>query len=176
MAVRAEGDRASVRLGPLRRGDAERCAELEKVLFPGDSPWSAYAFGAELASGAYYLGAYDAQGTLVGYGGLAVVGRPGQYEAEVHTIGVDPARQGQGVGAALLDALLVRADELDAEVFLEVRVDNERALALYNARDFHQIGVRKRYYQPSGADAYTMRRPPRSELGARGDGNEEVAG
>lgn len=153
----------SVRLAPLKRSDTRRCAELERVLFPGDSPWNAHAFASELASGAYYLGAYDERGALLGYGGLAVVGPPGAFEAEVHTIGVDPEVQGTGIGGALLDALLARADELDAPVFLEVRTDNERALALYAARGFARIGVRKRYYRPSGADAYTMCRLSRSE-------------
>ncbi len=59
-------------------------------------------------------------------------------------------------------ALLAGADECAATVFLEVRWDNEAAIRLYRAHDFEVVGVRKRYYQPSGADAYTMRRPGRS--------------
>jgi [ribosomal protein S18]-alanine N-acetyltransferase len=54
------------------------------------------------------------------------------------------------------------ADELGATVFLEVRTDNEPARALYEAEGFAVVGLRKRYYAPSGADAYTMRREPRS--------------
>ena len=30
---------------------------------------------------------------------------------------------------------------------------------MYRRNGFEEVGVRKRYYQPSGADAYTMRRP-----------------
>lgn len=45
-------------------------------------------------------------------------------------------------------------------VFLEVRTDNEPAIALYTSLGFTKMGVRKRYYQASGADAYTMRRDP----------------
>jgi [ribosomal protein S18]-alanine N-acetyltransferase len=146
-----------VKLAPLRRGDIARCVEIEKQLFAGDDPWSARAFHSELDAGGYYLGAYDEE-TLIGYGGLVVVGRPRDYEASVHTIGIDPDYQGQGIGTALLRALLARADELDAPVFLEVRTDNNRALALYERHGFVRIGVRKRYYQPSGADAYTMKR------------------
>lgn len=160
----------NARLAPLRRSDIARCVEIERELFPGDDPWSANAFRAELNSGAYYLGAYDEGGTLIGYGGLAVVGRKGDYEAEVHTIGLAGEAQGKGIGSALLDALLARADELDAPVFLEVRTDNEAALRLYQRRGFTQIGLRRRYYQPSGADAFTMRRPARSEA------REEVGG
>ncbi|NIH82627.1 ribosomal protein S18-alanine N-acetyltransferase [Amycolatopsis viridis] len=152
-----------MKLGKLRRKDIPRCVEIEKVLFAVDDPWSARAFHSELESGAYYLGAYSSEDVLIGYAGLAVVGPRGDYEASVHTIGVDPGYQGQGVGTALLRALLDRADELRAPVFLEVRTDNHRAQELYRRHGFERIGLRKRYYQPSGADAYTMMRPGASE-------------
>jgi [ribosomal protein S18]-alanine N-acetyltransferase len=160
-----------VKLARRRRRDVRRCAEIEKLLFATDDPWSAAAFHSELDSGAYYIGAYrdlghgpTGDGELVGYAGLAVVGRKGDVEAEVHTIGVLPSEQGAGVGTALLRVLLIRADELDAPVFLEVRTDNEPAISLYEKHGFVQVGFRRRYYQPSGADAYTMRRPARSEV------------
>jgi len=160
-----------VRLEPLRRKDIARCVEIEKILFPGDDPWSARAFHSELDIGNFYLAARpDDSDELVGYAGLAVVGRRrGEYEASVHTIGVEPDSQGQGIGTALLLALLARADELEAPVFLEVRTDNTAALALYERHGFERVGVRKRYYQPSGADAYTMVRPARTRA-------DEVAG
>jgi len=148
-----------VKLAKLRRKDVPRCVEIEKVLFAGDDPWSARAFHSELESGGYYLGAYTPEDVLVGYAGLAVVGSRDDYEASVHTIGVDPGYQGQGIGTALLRALLTRADEVRAPVFLEVRTDNDRAQELYRRHGFERIGLRKRYYHPSGADAYTMMRP-----------------
>ncbi|MBA0124783.1 ribosomal protein S18-alanine N-acetyltransferase [Haloechinothrix sp. YIM 98757] len=165
MTAAPEPSWAEPTLARLRRADAARCAEIELELFPADSPWSARAFRAELDSGAYYLGAYDTEGALIGYAGLAIVGRPGEYEAEVHTIGVTAEAQGRGVGRALLDGLLARADAFDAVVFLEVRTDNVAAIALYTGAGFRTVGLRERYYQPSGADAYTMRRPAASESG-----------
>ena len=45
-------------------------------------------------------------------------------------------------------------------VFLEVRTDNEAAIGLYESLGFVNVGVRRRYYRASGADAYTMRRDP----------------
>ncbi|MER5392168.1 ribosomal protein S18-alanine N-acetyltransferase [Saccharopolyspora sp. NPDC002686] len=142
----------------LRRSDLKRCAELEQVLFSGDDPWSWEAFASELDQGHYYVGAYLGE-QLIGYAGLAVVGRAPHAEAEVHTIGVDPDHQGHGAGKALLRALLARADEQRATTFLEVRTDNETAIAMYRKHGFEIVGLRKRYYQPSGADAHTMRRP-----------------
>jgi ribosomal-protein-alanine N-acetyltransferase len=152
-------------IAPLRRADVPRCAELERILFPDDDPWRENAFHAELDMGHHYLGAYDERGGLIGYAGLALLGRPPDLEACVHTIAVDPEAQGSGVGTALLRGLLARADEVAAPTFLEVRTDNERAIALYRAHDFEAIGLRRRYYQPSGADAYTMARPARVRQG-----------
>jgi ribosomal-protein-alanine N-acetyltransferase len=146
-------------LAALRHEDAARCAELERKLFPGDDPWRERAFRAELDNGHFYLGAYDQQGQLVGYAGLALNGRAPDFEGSVQTIAVDSGWQGRGVGKALFDALLARADAVAAPVFLEVRTDNDRAIAMYRARGFEQLGLRRRYYQPSGADAYTMGRP-----------------
>ena len=44
-------------------------------------------------------------------------------------------------------------------MLLEVRTDNVKALALYDSEGFVRLGTRRRYYQPSGADAYTMAYP-----------------
>jgi len=43
-------------------------------------------------------------------------------------------------------------------VLLEVRADNEVAHGLYRRRGFTEIGRRRGYYQPSGADAVVMKR------------------
>ncbi|MCW2721419.1 ribosomal protein S18-alanine N-acetyltransferase [Pseudonocardia sp.] len=137
--------------------DAPRCAELERILFPGDDPWSAQAFRDELRYGHHYLAARE-DGKLVGYAGLAIVASPPHAEAEVHTIGVDPVYQQRGIGRALLLGLLAVADDAHATVFLEVRTDNAAARALYESEGFSVVGLRKRYYRPSGADAHTMRR------------------
>ena len=151
---------ATVVLGPLLASDAPRCAELERMLFPGDDPWSERAFREELLAGFHYVAARLDDGgaeTLVGYAGLALMGT----DAEVHTIGVDPAHRVRGIGRALLRALLKAADAAHATVFLEVRTDNEAAHALYVSEGFAVVGLRRRYYTPSGADAHTMRRDPK---------------
>ena len=41
-----------------------------------------------------------------------------------------------------------------------MRIDNEAAIRLYQSAGFVNVGLRKRYYRVSGADAYTMRRVP----------------
>lgn len=154
---------AAVVLDALTRADAGRCAELEEQLFPGDDPWPATAFVHEMAAHHTHYVAARADGRLVGYAGIARLGNQPPFEYEIHTIGVDPAYQGRRIGRRLLDALLERADADDAAVFLEVRTDNTAAITMYETAGFTTIGLRKRYYQGSGADAYTMRREPAGE-------------
>ncbi|WP_025737511.1 ribosomal protein S18-alanine N-acetyltransferase [Mycobacterium genavense] len=148
--------REPVTIGELTRADAQRCAELEAQLFDGDDPWPAAAFNRELASAHNHYVAARTGDLLVGYAGISRLGRTPPFEYEVHTIGVDPAYQGGGIGRRLLGELLAFAD--GGVVYLEVRTDNEAAIALYRSVGFEQIGLRKRYYRVSGADAYTMRR------------------
>ena len=50
-----------------------------------------------------------------------------------------------------------------ASVYLEVRTDNAAAIAMYQSAGFVNIGLRKRYYRVSGADAYTMQRPAQGD-------------
>lgn len=154
---------STVVLDALTRADAQRCAELEEILFPGDDPWPAAAFRHELDSAHTFYVAARADNRLVGYAGVARLGNRPPYEYEIHTIGVDPNHQGHGIGRQLLNALLARADADEAAVFLEVRTDNATAISMYETAGFAIIGLRKRYYQGSGADAYTMRREPIGE-------------
>lgn len=150
----------NVTYGPLTKDDAARCAELESQLFPGDDPWPARAFLAELSSRHNHYVAARTDDILIGYGGIAQLGRKAPYEYEIHTIGVGPDYQGHGVGRQILGRLLALADE--GVVFLEVRTDNVAAISLYESVGFTRVGLRKRYYRVSGADAYTMRRDPPS--------------
>lgn len=141
--------------------DLPRCAELETVLFAGDSPWPLPGFVSELAAAhnRYFALRAEPGGPVAGYAGISLLGPPGGQECEVHTIAVAPEFQGTGGGRALMSAMLAVADAAGAPVFLEVRTDNTPAIGLYESVGFTVAGVRRNYYQPSGADAYTMVRP-----------------
>lgn len=142
----------------LRSADVERCAQLESELFVGDDPWPARAFRHALATPHNHYVAARAAGRLVGYAGIARLGRDEPFEYEIHTVGVEPAYRGRGIGRRLLEDLLAFA--AGGPVFLEVRTDNDAAISLYESAGFARIGLRKRYYPGSGADAYTMRLEP----------------
>ena len=143
-------------LREMTHADLPAVLELEHALF-GDEAWTEGMLASELAgvaSGRHYLVVYQA-GELAGYAGLLT---PGGGQADVLTLAVAEQRWGQGLGAALLDALLDEAGRRGcSEVFLEVRVDNHRAQRLYQRRGFVEIGIRRGYYQPSGTDALVMR-------------------
>ena len=151
----------------MTRADLPAVVRLEHALF-GDEAWSEAMLASELdgaASGRHYLVAEDAgeagaardareRGQLVGYAGLL---SPGGGQADVLTMAVARDRWGQRIGAMLLDALIAEAARRGcSEVFLEVRVDNDRAQRLYRSRGFTEIGLRRGYYQPSGTDALVM--------------------
>ena len=145
----------TARLRPMRLADLPAVLELEEQLFAPDT-WTAAMYRDELArtDTRYYLVAEDGD-RVVGYAGLIAY----DDEAHVATIGVATARQGEGIGAQLLDALLAEADRRGSPVvLLEVRADNEVAQGLYRRRGFAEIGRRRGYYQPSGADAVVMKR------------------
>ena len=171
-------NRGTGRLRPMVPADLVDVIALEHELFP-DDPWTPEMFAGEVAQppdSRLYLIAEAAAGdggvadsdivsgrgaasglVMAGYAGLMFI--PGGTQADVLTIAVRQSYWGQGIGSALLDALLSAARERGcAEVFLEVRADNPRARGLYLRRGFAELGVRRGYYQPSGMDAIVMRK------------------
>ncbi|WP_349817023.1 ribosomal protein S18-alanine N-acetyltransferase [Frankia sp. Cppng1_Ct_nod] len=148
--------REQVRLVPLRWWHVDDVVVLERDIFAVDA-WTAELFWSELAQGStrHYLAAVRG-GRIVGYGGLATYGD----ESYVQTLGVATDVRGGGVGTRLLVALLRHARTCGAHrCELEVRTDNSAARSLYHRLGFVDLGVRKAYYQPSGADAYVMSAP-----------------
>ena len=157
----------TVRLRPMTADDLPAVMVLEEELFTPDT-WTDEMYRDELsrADTRYYLVAeFHLEGedddepeggepVLVGYAGLIAY----DDEAHVATLGVTGALQGEGIGSLLLDDLLAEADKRSPVVLLEVRADNEAAQHLYRRRGFTEIGRRRGYYQPSGADAVVMKR------------------
>lgn len=147
-----------IQLRSMRWWDIPAVMRLETELFADDA-WSDAMFWSELAQRdtRHYLVAHtDDVDDVVGYAGLCAYAADQAY---VQTIAVDPRRHRSGIGTALLDALITEAGRRGCRrLDLEVRADNPGAIALYDRHGFTALGVRKRYYQPSGADAVVMRR------------------
>lgn len=135
-------------------------AGLERDLF-GRGSWTSTMIRQELdAPARTYL--IDIDPSMAAQPGtLPIRGYAGYWydgdDAEIMTIGVARPYQGQGIATRLLGGLIGRARTQGARrILLEVRVDNEPALALYRHQGFTTLGRRKHYYQPDNVDAYTM--------------------
>ncbi len=75
-------------------------------------------------------------------------------EAHITILAVHPAYQRQGLGQALLCALLESAWQRGLEwATLEVRPSNQAALSLYQKLGFQEVGRRRGYYENSGQDS-----------------------
>ncbi|GAA4673741.1 hypothetical protein GCM10025780_17580 [Frondihabitans cladoniiphilus] len=132
---------------------------IETSVFVTDA-WSPKSMRHELRdSSNFYLvvtAGGEAGDAVVAYSGLrAPVGSP---DSDIQTIAVAPVARRQGVARDLMRRMLDEAYSRGArETFLEVRVDNPGAQALYESFGFEGIAVRPRYYMPDGVDALVMR-------------------
>ncbi len=185
MIARVDSDtpRPPITLRDMTRADVRAVRRIESAAY--QDAWPARAFDAELANAfaRYRVAVEDAPtaatpargaiGTLLGrLRGRAdtgrIVGFMGVWymhdQMHLVTIAVDPARQGEGIGARLLlDCLdLAREAELP-EVVLEVRVSNARAHALYERFGFRRAGTLIDYYQDDHEDAHVMLSGPLAE-------------
>jgi [ribosomal protein S18]-alanine N-acetyltransferase len=146
-----------LRIEPFRWWHVEQVLPLEADLF-GAERWSAGMFWNELASGHHYLVAVGggSNDQILGYAGLSL---SPPHEAWVQNIAVRRDAQRQGIGRALLEALLAEAARNGVhKVLLEVAVDNAPAQRLYAAYGFEGVGLRRGYYQITKTDALVMMR------------------
>lgn len=142
----------------LRWTDIARAHNIEVRSFPVDV-WSVETFWSELAGvpdRRRYFAAItrdgDGRERLVGYGGLAL----GVPQCDIQTLVVAPTARGNGIGERLLVELLAAARARQCTVcHLEVRSDNEAAIALYEKHGFTPISRRPGYYGGE-ADAIVM--------------------
>lgn len=139
----------------MQASDVVEVKALEDALFPVDA-WTAEMFHNELAEVGISREVMVARlaGKIVGYVSFRYVAD----EGDVVTIAVDTSVQKQGVGTLMMNWLETTAKVRGVKnLFLEVRSDNIPAIAMYLARDFERIDLRRNYYE-TGVDAYVMRK------------------
>lgn len=141
---------------PLSETDIEAVAALERAAHV--APWTEGNFRDALAAG-YGMQVGVTHGKIVAYGVLLFA--PG--EAQLLNLTVAPEVQRLGIGRALLRRFLADARARGAaQCFLEVRVSNVAAVALYAAEGFLPVGRRLGYYPSADGgpreDALVMRR------------------
>lgn len=119
-------------------------------------PWSRGNFVDTLAAGHVAEVLEDRDAGVIGY----FVAMTGVGELHLLNVTVAPEWQGQGLGSALLEAVVAHGrDRGLAELWLEVRESNHLARALYGRRGFAEVGLRRAYYPAAGRreDAVVMR-------------------
>jgi len=124
--------------------DISTVSDIERRSY--DFPWSHGVFRDCLLAG-YHCSVVERVDRVVGYGILSVAAG----EAHILNLCVDPMFRALGYGELLLDELLrISEREEVAEIFLEVRPSNEKAISLYSKKGFRNIANRPAYYQASG--------------------------
>lgn len=129
-------------------------AKIEADLF-GPGCWNKNMILQELQAPmrAYYADVDLNTNTVTGYAGFWFDGD----DAQIMTIGVAKEYQKRGIASNLLKTMIENAKSIGAKrMLLEVKVNNNPALKLYEKFGFTKMGLRKRYYMPEGIDAYTM--------------------
>lgn len=136
----------------LRASDIEAVVAIETEAF--SSPWRAETFAGLLdRSTVELLVMVDPDETVVGYAVVWCIVDQG----ELANLAIAPSRRGAGLGAHLLrEVIAVCRRRGVTKLFLEVRASNRRAIDLYLSFGFHEVGVRRAYYDHPREDALVM--------------------
>ena len=125
----------------MKHDDLSMVSDIERRSY--EFPWSHGVFRDCLLAG-YQNVVLMRDNDVAGYGVLSVAAG----EAHILNLCVDPEFRSRGHGEKLLDEMLFRARAASVRtIYLEVRPSNERAIALYRKKGFHQVANRPAYYQ-----------------------------
>ena len=128
-------------------------ASLEQLCFT--EPWSEGALELLCREGGLgvVIPADTPDGAALAYGGMTLV----LDEGAITNIAVRPDCRRQGLGRAIVLSLIEQARALGVtDIYLEVRVSNEAAIALYRSLGFAVVGTRKGFYRHPAEDAFVM--------------------
>lgn len=142
----------SVSYRRMTLGDVDQVHAIEARTF--HTPWSRQSFVDEMTTNkcARYLVAEE-NGRVIAYAGAWLV----FDEGHITNIAVDASARGRGVGTGVTRALMQYAANMGVEYMtLEVRKSNLVAQRMYKSLGFIELGVRRRYYEDNGEDAYLM--------------------
>ena len=132
--------------------DVDAVHAIETATFR--TPWSRADFEHEMTKNpcARYLVA-ETDGRVAAFAGAHII----LDEGHITNIAVLEPFRGQGIGRKITQALLQYASNLGVSYLtLEVREHNEKAQALYRSLGFFKVGIRKKYYEDTGEDAWIM--------------------
>lgn len=138
------------RMTPL---DVAEVSRIETAAF--STPWSEDTFRSLLNRSGVELWVAEWREELAAY---AILWQT-LDEAELANIAVRRDLRGLGIGSGLLTQVLEAAEASGVRtLYLEVRESNALARDMYDRRGFHEIGVRKGYYEGPREDARVLKK------------------
>lgn len=130
----------TARIRAMEKADLPVVVEIEESVY--EFSWTAGIF-ADCLNAGYLCQLYENDLGIFGYGIMSV----SAGETHILNLCIGPAYQREGWGTRLLNHLLDMARRHKGRIaFLEVRVSNQGAFALYHRQGFNEIGIRKAYY------------------------------
>ncbi len=156
---------------PMVEADLDAVLAIEREAFL--DPWPRRFFVEELTKIPPAYARVARLGDGGGGGGGELVGYLVAWfildEVHLGNLAVEPGRQRHGIGRALVEHLVERAERRGASfITLEVRAGNRAAITLYTRHRFKPVGIRRGYYA-GREDAIIMVR----EFGHEGGGEVE---
>ena len=134
------------------RADLLAVYRIEKAVFP--QPWPFTSFEQFVGEPGFLVAMRE--GAVVGYAVSDVTPNHGRDIGHLKDIAVHPNAQGEGIGRALLERVLLTLSVEGAHVVkLEVRETNDPAQSLYDDIGFEPVRRVPSYYD-DGEDAYVM--------------------
>lgn len=155
-------DRAAVAIRPSGPQDVDALVVLEEAAFTTDR-LSRRSFRRFVSASTACLLVAENDGAVLGYG--LVLFRAGTALARLYSLAVAPAARGLGLARKLVKALEHAAYGHGCIVMrLEVRADNDEAIALYLSAGYRRFGRIVGYYE-DGADALRFEKRVGAPLG-----------
>lgn len=142
-----------IQLREMIQSDIDQIMQLERRAH--SHPWRVSSFE-DCLKGRQRCWLAEFQNQLIGY----VVVTHGGGDAELLNLAVSPEYQRKGIGQVLLSHAVDLVKDKADMLFLEVRVSNYKAIALYSREGFFEVGNRKNYYPTTNGyeDALLMAR------------------
>ena len=134
----------ALEIRPMQEADLSKVLDIERQSYP--YPWTRVIFSDCMHAG-YSCWVCGRNGVIEGYGVISVAAG----ESHLLNLCVSPESQQQVIGRKMLRHLVSFARRHVAEVvFLEVRLSNKTARALYEVEGFNELGTRRDYYPTAG--------------------------
>lgn len=141
----------SLKISPMVHSHIDGVALIEKECF--STPWTKDGIESELSNENARFFVAEYMGETAGYLGMHIV----LDECYIANVAVREKFRRKGIADKLLSVGEEKAkEESCAFISLEVRVSNEKAIALYKKRGYNEVGIRKNFYSDPTENALIM--------------------